>query len=177
MSNVDKDKRRAWDIKGLARRRKKYNSDPEYRKRINDYNNQKYRERSGAVYRNCGENLAILHELGKVRVVDQYNNEHLTFTVPELTKVLGNYTYTTLLNWHKQGIFPLPRFTAKDSRIIRGNHLGLFTVDVYLEHEVRAIVSVFDEYQENYIYLMKSKKHTINKLNRAVAEVRENFYA
>lgn len=154
-----------------ARRRARYQTDPDYREQVNDRNRQNYRESSGGVdLRDASNNLKILKGLGTKREVDG-GDVILTFNAKEAAEVLDGYNEQFIYRCLRDGRLPPMLLEAHDEVDARHGKRKV-SVKVYSEGEMRAIARIMSEHQQKYSYYRKSHTDTTNALFEAVEEFR-----
>lgn len=168
-----KTRRRLWDLAALKKRRERYRKDPEYKKKVNQYNLERYRSAYGKTeQKNCRDNLNDLESFGTLRELTHTGKEGLTFTSEELGSVLGGYDVQTIYRWVRLGVFPEPVYKAYTYRSAYNKAMVKTSVNVYLAREVSAFIPVIADHQDEYYYLSQKHKETINALQKAARKAR-----
>ena len=160
-----------------ARRRERYEQDPDYRAKHRAKSLDYLREQHGIStdFRDCRANIDILDAIGDVRTVKWDGGEYLTLTTEELAKALGEYSVTNVRRWITNGQLPepvVPCDVQTDTFGRKGETTEMF---VYLEDEIKALMEVLGPHQTDYHYYRKSHRATIEKVFEAVNAVRAEY--
>jgi hypothetical protein len=173
LTPMEKEARRLrWQNAAVKRRAARLRSDPEYREAHRKQAREHFRARHGvdpSTFRDCRSNLEELETFGEVREVE--GEPHVTFTVPELAKVLGDYNPQIMRRWIAKGQLPEPALEIAALNTAKKR----VQVEVYLEDEVRAMVEVLGEHQAETAYYRASHTQTITRLHEAVQTVRDEL--
>lgn len=149
------------------RRRLKYSQDPEYRTRLIKSTREGYRKKHGTLEKpsSCLVNLEDLGAFGTTRKVTVAGVERrrLTFTTGELANALRRRV-EILYRWMRNDMLPVPVHTSSELQNQHGQ--------VYSYQEVRAIVQVLGEHQEQTPYYRQDHVETRKRLYRKVHATR-----
>ena len=136
-----------------ARRREKYASDAEYRKRIYEANRERYRKENNVEIREAVP-LKEVESYATRRTLDNGKKAYC-LDYSEMSKALGNYHAFVLHRWHRADKFP------------RGKHVAVENgrnKSVYLLPEAKKLINVFRAHQKEKAYFTGNDQEVINKL-------------
>lgn len=170
MTKIERIRAQALKIENPSERRRfRYQNDPEFRATVRRRERAAYKANKATKVRNCLDRLPVIHVYSRTRSI--YDRDVLdpacqkitvrTYTTQELGAVLG-YHYVVLNRWQRRGKFPYPQHWTTDRLPYR----------VYLEHEVRELVSVMAAHQRESQYLYDTDKETIDALFRCVERLK-----
>ena len=156
------------------KRRDEYNANESYRKTCIELSRENYRRENGVVLKSCLDNLEKLDDFGTIREVHigKTIKQLQSWSVNELAETLG-YSATILYRWKGKNLIPGPIIDAKVEIFSKARNISFeSTLKVYLEDEVRAIVSIIGEHQKEFCYYRKSDKGVTDSLFSEVEKIR-----
>lgn len=151
-------------------RRERYASDDQYREQVNDRNRENYRKENDVELRDCASNINLLDGMGTEREIVGTGDVILTFSAAEVAEVLDGYSKQTVYRWLREGMLPPMDVTAIE--IVKAKKERRAEIKVYSEAEMRVVVNIMSEHQQQLSYYTKKHTETQDKLYAAIDQVR-----